>query len=74
VSADVRTARRRDIDNRQLMAVQRRKRAADAELRALSARLQMLTAHQQEAIHELQQHGYLRDHDNAPTSRTPDPA
>jgi len=74
VSADVRTARRRDIDNRQLMAVQRRKRAADAELRALSARLQMLTAHQHEAIHELQQHGYLRDHDNAPTSRTPDSA
>jgi len=34
----------------------------------------MLTAHQHEAIHELQQHGYLRDHDNAPTSRTPDSA
>jgi len=43
------------------MAVRRRERAADAELRALSAQLQTLTAHQQQVIHELQQHGYLRN-------------
>jgi sulfide:quinone oxidoreductase len=60
-SAEDRSARRRDIENRQLMAVRRRERAADAELRALSAQLQTPTAHQQQVIHELQQHGYLRN-------------
>ncbi len=74
VSAEVRTARLRDIDNRQLMAVRRRERAAAAELRALSAELQTLTAHQREVIRELQRHGYLRDRDKAPTSRAPDSA
>ena len=60
-SADVRTARLRDIENRQLMAVQRRERAAEAELRALSAGLQTLASRQQEVIRELQRHGFLHD-------------
>jgi sulfide:quinone oxidoreductase len=67
VSAEVRAARLRDIENRQLLAIERRERAADAELRALSAELQTLTAHQQEVIRELQQHGYLT-HRNAPAT------
>lgn len=61
VSPEVREARLRDVENRQLMAVQRRERAADAELHELRAELHALTAHQQDIIHELQQHGYLRD-------------
>lgn len=71
VSADVRAARLRDIDNRQLMAVRRRERAAAAELRTLSAKLETLTAHQQEVIHELQRHGYLHDRGKASTGRAP---
>jgi hypothetical protein len=71
VSADVRAARLRDIDNRQLMAVRRRERAAVAELRTLSAKLETLTAHQQEVIHELQRHGYLHDRGKASTGRAP---
>jgi sulfide:quinone oxidoreductase len=59
VSAEVRTARLRDIEMRQLMAIRRRELEADAELRALEAGLQTLTAHQEEVIRELQQHGYL---------------
>ena len=66
VSAQIRAARLRDIENRQLMAIQRRERAADAELRDLNARLQTLTANEQRVIHELQQHGYLLDHDKTP--------
>ena len=69
VSADIRAARLRDIDNRQLMAVRRRGRAAAAELRTLSDKLEALTAHQQEVIRELQRHGYLRDRDKGSTSR-----
>ena len=61
VSAEVRSARLRDIENRQLMAVERRERAADAEVRALSAELKTLAARQQEVIRELQRHGYLHD-------------
>lgn len=68
VSAEVRTARLRDIENRQLMAIRRRERAADAELRALDAELQTLTAHQQEVIRELQRHGYLTHHNTTATS------
>ena len=74
VSAEVRAERLRDIENRQLMAVQRRKRAAEAELRVLDAELQTLAAHQQEVIRELQQHGYLTHHNSAATSRTPNSA
>jgi hypothetical protein len=74
VSAEVRAARLRDIENRQLLAIERRERAADAELRALNAELQTLTAHQQEVIHELRQHGYLTHHHTAAASRAPDSA
>jgi sulfide:quinone oxidoreductase len=59
VGADVRAARLRDIETRQLMAVRRRELEAAAELRSLEAGLQTLSARQQTAIHELQQHGYL---------------
>jgi sulfide:quinone oxidoreductase len=60
-----RTARLRDIDARQLMALRRRERATAAELRELDAKLQTLTARQEAAVHELQQHGYLTHHRNA---------
>jgi sulfide:quinone oxidoreductase len=72
VSDDVRRARIRDIENRQLMAVRRREREADAELRALSSRLDALAAHQQQAIRELQQHGYLHARSDGSSSHTPD--
>jgi len=62
VSPDVRAARLRDIENRQLMTIRRREESADVELHALDAKLQSLAAHQREAIHELQQHGYLVRH------------
>jgi sulfide:quinone oxidoreductase len=61
ISAEEQVARLRDIENRQLMAV-RRNRAADAELRALSARLDTLRAHEQAVVQELQRHGYLHGH------------
>ena len=67
VSAEVRTARLRDIENRQQMGLRRREREAAAELQALSTRLQTFAAHEQEVIHELEQHGYLRDRENAET-------
>ncbi|MHB1834327.1 MAG: FAD-dependent oxidoreductase [Solirubrobacteraceae bacterium] len=60
VTADVRAARLRDVENRQLMAVERRERDADAELRALEARLEAMNADQQKLMRELRQHGYLR--------------
>jgi hypothetical protein len=63
VSAEEQRARLRDIDNRQLMAVRRRERAADAEIRALSARLETLRAHEHVVVQELQRHGYLHGHD-----------
>lgn len=58
--ADDRTARLRDIEQRQLMALIRQERSADAELRALDARLQSLQSSQDRAIRELHRHGYLR--------------
>jgi sulfide:quinone oxidoreductase len=63
ISPEEQLARLRDIDNRQLMAVRRRERAADAELRALSARLETLRAHERAVVQELQRHGYLHGHD-----------
>ena len=63
ISAEEKLARLRDIDNRQLMAVRRRERAADAELRAISARLDTVRAHEQAVVQELQRHGYLHGHD-----------
>jgi sulfide:quinone oxidoreductase len=69
-SAAVRHARVRDIENRQLMAVQRRERAGDEELSALGAELQAFTAREHAVIHELQQHGYLQHRDqHSATSR-----
>ena len=59
--AELRTARMRDIANRQVLAVERREREAEADLRAMSAGLQTLSAHQREAIEELRRHGYLTD-------------
>lgn len=61
VGADVRAARLRDLENRQLMAVARRERAADDELRALDAKLRALRARERKAISELKRHGYLSD-------------
>jgi sulfide:quinone oxidoreductase len=69
VTAATRAARLRDIENRQLMAVRRRERDADAELRAMSARLQTLAANEQQVVRELQHHGYLRDHAPMPIGR-----
>lgn len=63
VSADARAAQRRDIENRQLMAVHRREREADAELRSLGARLQSLKREQEATIGELKKHGYLLERD-----------
>jgi sulfide:quinone oxidoreductase len=63
VSADTRSAQRRDIENRQLMAVHRREREADTELRSLGARLQSLKHEQEATILELKNHGYLQDRD-----------
>jgi sulfide:quinone oxidoreductase len=60
-SEDVRAARLRDLENRQLLAIRRRELAADAEVRELSARLGALRQHQRKAIAELRRHGYLRD-------------
>jgi sulfide:quinone oxidoreductase len=62
VSPGLRAARLRDIENRQLMTIRRREESANVELHALDAKLQSLAAHQREAIHELQQHGYLVRH------------
>jgi hypothetical protein len=35
----------------------------------MSARLQTLTANEQQAVRELQHHGYLRDHAQVPNGR-----
>jgi sulfide:quinone oxidoreductase len=65
VSAEIQIARRRDIENRQLRAIQRRERTANAELASLDARLQKLARDQRRVVHELQEHGYLLEHDEA---------
>ena len=70
-TAAVRQARVRDIENRQLMAVQRRERAGDEELRALSAELRTFTAREHAVVHELQQHGYLQHRDAHSGSEPP---
>ncbi len=61
VSDEVRAARMREIENRQLLAVRRREREADALLQALSSDLEALAARERATIQELRQHGYLRD-------------
>jgi hypothetical protein len=68
VSADTRSAQRRDIENRQLMAVHRREREADTELRSLGARLQSLRRRQEATIRELKEHGYLQERDGRETT------
>ena len=60
-SDDVRVARLRDLENRQLLSIRRRELAADAEVRELSARLGALAERQHKAITELRRRGYLRD-------------
>ena len=57
--AGARTARLRDIEMRQMMAVRRRELEAGAQLRELEAGLQSLADRQQAVIRDLQQHGYL---------------
>ena len=74
IGTDVRAARLRDIEMRQMMAVRRRELEAAAELRSLEAGLETLSAHQHAAIQALQQHGYLTHRDAAADSsphRTP---
>lgn len=56
---DVRNARRRDLENRQLMAVERCEREAAEELRALSTGLDALAVHERQVVASLRQHGYL---------------
>jgi hypothetical protein len=67
VSAQTRAARVRDIENRQLMAIDRMERAAGAELRELSDRLKTLDADEQRVVNELRRNGYLL-HDHAAAS------
>ncbi len=57
----LRAARMRDIANRQLLAVGRREREAEADARGMADGLRTLAAHQRDAIEELHQHGYLAD-------------
>lgn len=59
ITPEVRAARLRDIEHRQLQAVSRHEREAEAELRALRTRLQTLTAEQEEVIAHLRRQGYL---------------
>jgi len=58
-SEAVRTARARDVENRQLMAVRRREREANAELRELRDRLETFTLEEHEIVRDLEHHGYL---------------
>jgi sulfide:quinone oxidoreductase len=51
--------RSRDIQIRQRLAIDRRTREAEAELRELEAGLETLAARQQRTVRELQRHGYL---------------
>lgn len=62
-SAEDRAARLRDVEQRQLMALTRQERSADAELREMSARLQTLQARQDRAVRDLHRHGYLQGRD-----------
>ena len=61
----LRAARMRDIANRQLLAVGRREREAEADVRGMAEGLEALAVHQREAIEELRQHGYLTDRGDA---------
>lgn len=70
-SADVRMARLRDIENRQLMAMRRAERDADAQLRTLRTQLDTLAKQQRAVIRELRQHGYLHERGAEPTTDRP---
>ncbi len=59
VTPELRAARLRDIERRQLMAIRRQEESAYVELRELDAGLQSLTERQQATINELRHHGYL---------------
>ena len=61
ITEAVRHARLHDLESRQLMAVQRLEREADAKVRALSVDLQTFAADEQDVITMLREHGYLRE-------------
>ncbi len=61
ITEATRHARLRDLENRQLMAVQRLEREAAAELRVLSAGLQTRAADERRVIQILHEHGYLQE-------------
>jgi sulfide:quinone oxidoreductase len=61
INEAVQRARLHDLERRQLMAVRRLEREADAEVRALNADLQTFAADERHVIHTLREHGYLRE-------------
>ncbi len=61
ITDEVLHARLRDLENRQLMAVQRLEREAATEVRALTAELDKLGVDERHVIQTLSEHGYLRE-------------
>ena len=61
ITEAVQRARLHDLESRQLMAVRRFEREADADVRALRADLQTFAADERDVIHLLREHGYLRE-------------
>jgi len=57
---EMRKAQQREIEQRQLMAVERRERAGEAELRTLDARLRDLDADMKTVVGQLSRSGYLQ--------------
>ncbi len=57
---ELRKAQQREIEERQLMAVERRERAGEAELRMLNARLRDLDAEMKAVVGQLRSVGYLQ--------------
>jgi hypothetical protein len=57
---ELRKAQQREIEERQLMAVERRERAGEAELRTLDARLRDLDAEMKAVVGQLRSAGYLQ--------------
>ncbi len=58
--AELRKSQQREIEQRQLMAVERRERAAAAELRTLNARLRDFDAEMKAVVGQLKRAGYLQ--------------
>ena len=54
-------ARLRDLERRQLKAVERLESEAAADVRALTANLESFAEHEREVIHTLHERGYLRE-------------